>query len=250
MDPRSVVQRVASQRHLAFRGATARAANLAPVDSTRDDGELLLAWRGGDKLAGSELVRRRMPEMIRFFRNKVAAEADIADLVNQTFLGCVGGKDEFRGETSFRRFVYAIANNVLFAYIRRRSKHAREQLDFGAVCVGDVAPQSASSIITERRETQALVAALREIPIEDQVVLELMYFEGMTGAQIGEALDLPEGTVRGRLRRGLERLRTRVDVVLHAGPSTTPPGEDELLQWAEQVQRQLGARVRADSDHE
>lgn len=216
----------------------------------RDDGELLIAWRGGDKLAGSELVRRRMPEMIRFFRNKVAAEADIADLVNQTFLGCVGGKDEFRGETSFRRFVYAIANNVLFAYIRRRSKHAREQLDFATVCIGDVAPQTASSIVTERRETQALVAALREIPIEDQVVVELMYFEGLSGAQIGEALGLPEGTVRGRLRRGLERLRSRVHAVLAAGPDVAPPSEDELLQWAAHVQEQLGStRRRAGTDH-
>jgi RNA polymerase sigma factor (sigma-70 family) len=223
---------------------------VSPVDPVRDDGELLIAWRGGDKVAGSELVRRRMPEMIRFFRNKVAAEADIADLVNQTFLGCVGGKDEFRGETSFRRFVYAIANNVLFAYIRRRSKHVREQLDFATVCVSDVAPQSASSIVTDRRETQALVAALREIPIEDQVVVELMYFEGLSGAQIGEALDLPEGTVRGRLRRGLERLRTRVHAVLDAGPSSTPPDEDELLRWAEHVQRQLGSsRRRAGTDH-
>lgn len=219
------------------------------MDPVRDDGELLIAWRAGEKVAGSELVRRRMPEMIRFFRNKVAAEADIADLVNQTFLGCVGGKDEFRGDTSFRRFVYAIANNVLFAYIRRRDKHAREQLDFATVCVSDVAPQSASSIITGRREAQALVAALREIPIEDQVVVELMYFEGMTGAQIGEALDLPEGTVRGRLRRGLERLRTRVDIALHAGPSASPPGDDELLQWAEHVQRQLGSRGRPGADH-
>lgn len=227
-----------------------RADIVLAVVPVRDDGELLIAWRGGDKLAGSELVRRRMPEMIRFFRNKVAAEADIADLVNQTFLGCVGGKDEFRGETSFRRFVYAIANNVLFAYIRRRSKQAREQLDFATVCVSDVAPQSASSIVTDRRETQALVAALREIPIEDQVVVELMYFEGLSGAQIGEALDLPEGTVRGRLRRGLERLRVRVHAALDAGATSTPPGEDELLQWAAHVQQQLGStRRRADTDH-
>ncbi len=209
---------------------------MAPV---RDDGELLTAWRGGDKAAGSELVRRRMPEMIRFFRNKVAAESDVADLVNQTFLGCVGGKDDFRGETSFRRFVYAIANNVLFAYIRKRSKHEREGLDFASVCISDVAPNSASSIVTQRRETQALVAALREIPIEDQVVVELMYFEGLSGPQLAETLGLPEGTVRGRLRRGLERLRARVELALHSAAPSSPPTEEELTQWASLVQQQL-----------
>ncbi len=215
-----------------------RCATVAQVSAGPDDGELLAAWRVGDKAAGSELVRRRMPEMIRFFRNKVAVESDVADLVNQTFLGCVSSKDEFRGETSFRRFVYAIANNVLFAYLRRRSKHAREALDFSTVCISEMAPQSASSIITDRRETQALIAALREIPIEDQVVLELMYFEGASGAEIGETLGLPEGTVRGRLRRGLERLRVRVDLVLH-GEAGAAPTEDELLQWAAEIRRHV-----------
>lgn len=207
--------------------------------AARDDGELLGAWRAGDKAAGSELVRRRLPEMIRFFRNKVAAEADVADLVNQTFLGCVGGKDEFRGQTSFRRFVYAIAHNVLFAYIRRRDKHARENLDFATVCVSDVSAATASSIITDRRETQAVVTALREIPIEDQVVLELMYFEGLSGAEIAETLGLPEGTVRGRVRRGLDRLRTRVDLALAAGPAAPRPTEDELLRWAAEIRGQV-----------
>jgi RNA polymerase sigma factor (sigma-70 family) len=201
----------------------------------RDDIELLAAWQGGDKAAGSELVKRRMPEMIRFFRNKVAAESDIADLVNQTFLGCVGSKDEFRGETSFRRFLYAIASNVLFAYIRRRSKREREGVDFATVCIGDLAPQSASSILTDRRETQALVAALREISIEDQVVLELMYFEGMSGAEIGDTLGLPEGTVRGRVRRGLERLRVRALAQLGAASV----GEDDLAAWAAEVRRHV-----------
>lgn len=207
--------------------------------SEPDDGELLAAWRAGDKVAGGALVQRRMPEIIRFFRNKVAAEADVADLVNQTFLGCVRGKDEFRGQTSFRRFIYAIAHNVLFAYIRRRDKHAREDLDFATVCISDVSAASASSIITDRHETQALITSLREIPIEDQIVLELMYFEGLSGAQIAEALELPEGTVRGRVRRGLDRLRARVERALAVGPTGAPPTEDDLLRWAAEIRGQV-----------
>lgn len=209
-----------------------------------DDAELLAAWRAGDRGAGSALVRRRSPEIIRFFRNKVASETEVADLVNQTFLNCVSGKDAFRGETSFRRYVYLIANNVLYAYIRRRAKREREALDFASVCIHELAPQSASSIVTARRETQALVAALREVGIEDQVVLELMYFEGWSGPQIAEALDLPEGTVRGRLRRGLERLRERVHARLQGG-GDPPPSEADLQQWAERVRALVGARGEA-----
>jgi RNA polymerase sigma-70 factor (ECF subfamily) len=209
------------------------------VASDPDDVAALVAWRAGDNAAGSALVKRRMPEMIRFFRNKVAAEADIADLVNQTFLACVKGKDEFRGETSLRRFLYAIANNVLLLYIRGRGKRGREEVDFATVCVSDVSDRSASSILTDRRETLALVTALREIPIEDQIVLELMYFEGQSGPEIAELLALPEGTVRGRIRRGLDRLRARVELVLARGGSAAPPSEDELRQWAAEIRRQV-----------
>jgi len=202
---------------------------------TGDDATLLSAWRAGDAEAGNALVTRRMDEIIRFFRNKVASESDVADLVNQTFLGCVAAKDSFRGDTSFRRFLYQIAQNVLFTYIRKRSKRAREDLDFAVVCVQELAPQSASSILTRRRETAALVQALRQISVEDQVVLELMYLEGWTGSQIAESLDLPEGTVRGRIRRGLARLRERVELELaRTGEPVTVTAED-LERWAAEV---------------
>ncbi|MBC7973773.1 MAG: sigma-70 family RNA polymerase sigma factor [Myxococcales bacterium] len=205
------------------------------VEPPSDDAILLAAWRDGDAEAGNQLVTRRMPEIIRFFRNKVATESDVADLVNQTFLGCVAAMQGFRGETSFRRFLYQIAQNVLFSYIRKRSKRAREQLDFGELCVRELAPDSASSILTRRRETQALVDALREIAVEDQLVLELMYFEGWTGAQIAESLELPEGTVRGRIRRGLARLRERVALELgRTGKPVTVTAED-LEGWAAEV---------------
>ncbi|HWB77855.1 MAG TPA: RNA polymerase sigma factor [Nannocystaceae bacterium] len=206
-----------------------------------DDATLLAAWRAGDAEAGNALVTRRMDEIIRFFRNKVGSEADVADLVNQTFLGCVAAKDAFRGETSFRRFLYQIAQNVLFSYIRKRSKRAREDLDFATVCVQELAPQSASSIITRRRETAALVQALREVPVEDQVVLELMYFEGWSGAQIAESLDLPEGTVRGRIRRGLARLRERVELELARTGAAITVSTEDLERWATEIRGRVEA---------
>jgi RNA polymerase sigma-70 factor (ECF subfamily) len=202
-----------------------------------EDAELLQAWRGGDAVAGNALVGRRIGEITRFFRNKVTAESDVADLVGQTFLGCVQSRDAFRGETSFRRFLYQVAQNVLFAYVRKRSKREREALDFGEVCVQHLDAASMTSIVTRRRETQVLVQSLREIPVEDQIVLELMYLEGLSGAQIADTLGIPEGTVRGRIRRGLGRLRDRVEAGLAAARSATGVTIDELEAWAIEVGR-------------
>jgi RNA polymerase sigma-70 factor (ECF subfamily) len=205
--------------------------------SEPDDAALLEAWRGGDNEAGNTLVKRRIGEITRFFRNKVGSESDVADLVSQTFLGCVTGKDTFRGETSFRRFVFQIAQNVLWSYVRKRDKREREAGDFATVCVQELHPGSLSSIVTRKLEAHVLVQSLREVPLEDQIVLELMYLEGLTGPQIAEVLDIPEGTVRGRIRRGLGRLRERVERSLaFANPRQAPSVTlEDVEAWAQEL---------------
>jgi RNA polymerase sigma-70 factor (ECF subfamily) len=229
-----------------------------------EDAALLQAWQAGDRDAGNRLVDRHFDAITRFFRNKVCAEDDVAELVGQTFLGCTSGKDRFRGDASVRQYLYAIAQNVLRKYIRARYKRQSEHLDFAAVCVQDLAPASLSSIVAHKREAQSLVQALREIPVEDQVVLELMYFEGLSGSELAGVLGLPEGTVRGRLARGKQRLRERVAALLARAPaaarSASPAGHgavtpgkagqldhldqldqlDQLDHWALELRRAQG----------
>lgn len=215
------------------------------------DRELLDQWRGGDRSAGNELVRRRFGEITWFFRNKVCNESDVPDLVSQTFLGCLQAAEGFRGETSVRRFLYRVAHNVLYTYIRKRSKRAREQLDFAAVCIHEIDPRSPSSIVMRRREGQAFVQSLRHIPVGDQVVLELKFFDGLSGREIGEVLGIPEGTVRGRLKRGLGRLRDQVQAELQAhdqpdGGEAVTVTIDDLERWAQEVRAKRKAELEGD----
>ena len=208
------------------------------------DGELLAGWCAGDAPAGEELFRRRVGEVTRFFRNKVSDENDVADLVSQTFLGMTQSRDRYRGDTSFRRFVFRIATNVLHTHIRTRYKRAREALDFSTVCVAELAPKTPSSIMMKQRAGQAFVDGLRELPLDDQIVLELKCFEDLTGAQIAEALGLPEGTVRSRLLRATKRLRERVEATLAQGDPGGTVSSDALEKWAAQVRVQLGRDPR------
>jgi RNA polymerase sigma factor (sigma-70 family) len=203
-----------------------------------DDAAQFARWRDGDVSAGDVLLRRHTPGIARFFRNKVDQAADVADLVSATFLALVGARDRFRGETSVRRFLFRLAHNVLYDHLRRRFREQREALDFTTVCLQDLAPRSLSSIVTRRRQTQAVVQALREVPIDDQVVLELMYLEGASGSEIADTLGLPEGTVRGRLRRGLERLRERVEAALVDG-GDAPVTVETLEVWAAEIRDQI-----------
>ena len=206
----------------------------------RSDGELLLAWQAGDREAGNQLVDRHFDPITRFFRNKVCSDDDVAELVGQTFLGCTTGKDRFRGDASVRQYLYAIAHNVLRKYIRARYKRHSEQVDFAAVCVQELAPASLSSIVAHKREAQSLVQALREIPVDDQIVLELMYFEGLSGSELAGVLGLPEGTVRGRIARGKQRLRERVAALLASAPQRPAVTPEQLDVWAAALRRDQG----------
>ena len=58
-----------------------------------------------------------------------------------------------------------------------------------------------------REEAREVRAALQALPGEQSRVIELAYYGGFTHTQIAEMLDMPVGTVKGRMRLGLEKMR-------------------------------------------
>ncbi|MCA9705484.1 MAG: hypothetical protein KDK70_06540 [Myxococcales bacterium] len=76
-----------------------------------------------------------------------------------------------------------------------------------------------------------LLAALRALPVDLQVALELFYFEHIRGPELAEVLGLPEGTVRSRLRRGREILRERLQELLRS-PGMVESTMTDLESWA------------------
>lgn len=175
------------------------------------DLELLHDWRAGDESAGQQLFERHFESVYRFFCNKVARDVD--DLVQETFLGCVGAKHRFREDASFRTFLFAIARKVLLKYRERWApKDGGEEFHASRVADLEVSP---TQIVVESEEQALLLRALRRLPLELQIALELYYWEGMPSKDVAEVLELPHGTVRSRLRRGRERVREIVDELAH-----------------------------------
>lgn len=173
----------------------------------KTDDELIQAWREGDDAAGNELFDRHFDGIHRFFANKAAAN-DVGDLVQKTFLGAVEGVREFRGEASVRTYLFAIARRQLYKHWKRQSRDG--DLDFGVSSVHDLGARP-STLAADREEKRLVLEAMRRLPVDLQVALELHFWEGMSGPQIATVLEIPEGTVRSRLRRGLESLREKVN---------------------------------------
>jgi RNA polymerase sigma-70 factor (ECF subfamily) len=198
----------------------------------RSDLELFDTWCEGDRAAGEELIERHFQPIYRFFSNKVAGELE--DLVQQTFLRCLEARARFRREASFRTFLFAVARNTLFDHLRRR----RGDIDFGVTSLVDLG-MSVSSAIVQRERSQLVAQALRQIPLDLQTVLELHYWEELSTAEMAQILEVPQGTIKSRLRRGREALAERLRGALLAEPA------EAHVRVVDGWARQLGAEIRA-----
>lgn len=188
---------------------------MAPVEVVAgDDFALLQAWRGGDSSAGEALFERYYDGVERFFANKITDSAD--DLVQQTFEACVQGRDRLLNGSSFRSYLFAIAHNLLRSHFRHKQREA-EHIDFTTQSAYDLSP-GPSTYVARRRQQQILLNALRRIPLDYQVVLELRIWEEMRTVEIAEIVGIPHGTARSRLRKARELLEKAVAAVRRDGP--------------------------------
>ena len=104
----------------------------------RDDASLFVAWQAGDRAAGEALIERHFDAIDRFFATKVGDGGD--DLVQSTFLACAEAGARYRGDSSFRAFLFGIARNVLFEHIRGKVRHGVAPADLSQSAIADLAP--------------------------------------------------------------------------------------------------------------
>lgn len=198
------------------------------------DTELLDRWRRGDNAAGQMLFERYFEMIERFFLNKAPDHVD--DLVQETFLGCLKSRDQVQDSSKFRSHLFAIAYHALGTHLRKVYR-GREHLDLSEVSVQDISP-SPRTLMNQRSEQGLLLEALRSIPVEHQMVLELHYWESLTTEKIAEVLGMPVGTVRGRLRRARELLEQAM-ARLAESPALLESTRGRLDDWAEDCRRRL-----------
>lgn len=203
-----------------------------------DDVELLRAWGDGDAAAGKQLFERHFPAVFRFFRNKSGGEVE--DLVQATFAAVLASRDAFRGEASFRTYLFTVARHELYAYWKKRRRQG-DEVDVGTLSLEDLAP-SPGTALAARRDRALLARALRSIPLDLQVVLELHYWEELGGPELAAALEVPEGTVRSRLRRGREMLAERFDAIRRGEGEVVALASsvDDVDRWALALKEAMG----------
>ncbi|MBZ0235690.1 MAG: sigma-70 family RNA polymerase sigma factor [Deltaproteobacteria bacterium] len=194
-----------------------------------DDRELLERWRGGDRDAGQALFERHFESIYGFFVNKCESEVD--ELVQATFLACVRAREQFRGDSSFRTYLFTIARHELYRALRTLRRDG-DRLDFLETSLAELVTTPATRL-GRNADHKRLLEAMATLPVEQQLLLELHYWEDTDITALATIFEAPAVTVRSRLHRARKALRAR----LEAGPMERAVDESDegFDQWARSV---------------
>lgn len=196
----------------------------------RSDEELFASWADGDRRAGHELFARHFTSIRRFFTNKV--DREVEDLVQRTFMACIEGRERFAQKSTFRTYLFGIAHNVVREHFRARGRGgATFDPELHSVCDGGVGPSTALGV---REEQQIVLAALRRIPLEHQILLELYFWEELPAPRIAEIFEIPENTIRTRIRRGKQLLSEQLEQLARS-PAALESARSKLDDWAQSL---------------
>lgn len=206
------------------------------ASSDPSDFDLLDAWRSGERGAGDRLFARHFDAVFRFFRNKVD-DAAAEDLTQASFLACVDGRDRFRQASSFRTYLFSVARNQLYMHFRKKGRRDAV-MEVGSASVADLGA-SPGSIIAAKAEQRLLLQALRQIPLDFQIAVELYYWEGLSTKELAGVLEIPEGTVRSRLTRAREHLGHKMSE-LAASPELARSTIGDFDRWAHSLKDAMG----------
>ncbi len=130
------------------------------------------------------------------------------DVVQEAFLSLWrSGARHDPGRGSVRSWVLSIVRNrAVDAFRRGEYKESRDVRDDG-IAERLASPERTDREVERRDDALQVRAALGELPGEQRQVIELAYFGGFTHSEIAGMLDLPAGTVKGRMRLGLAKMR-------------------------------------------
>jgi RNA polymerase sigma-70 factor (ECF subfamily) len=178
----------------------------SPVLETPSDHALAAAYRAGDERAAAELVRRHAPAVGRFLYSSGASRDDIDDLVQEALFRGFRRLDGWRGEASFRSWLFAIAGNVLRDEYRRRK--GRQVVSIEDRDLPDRADPQADLAATETLEQ--LRRGIVALPRLQREVFLLRTQQGTGYVEIAAALGTTPGAARVHYHHAVKRLKELV----------------------------------------
>ncbi|GEM_PF-1575887 len=186
----------------------------------RADRELLQRVAARDTEAATFLFDRHSEEIFGFLARRVG-RIEAEDFLQEVFSRALRRASTFRGESTARTWLFAIARYVLLERSRDRI-HPTEDLE-----LVESGPGPESLLLTAERRAH-LLCALERLPDDQAIVFELHRIDGLQHEEIAQMLGIRVATSRKRLQRAIAAL----EQTLRAGPSDTEARHQHLESWA------------------
>jgi RNA polymerase sigma-70 factor (ECF subfamily) len=173
------------------------------------DHALAEAFRGGDPVALRQMYDRFGSAVFHLALRTVGSGADAEDITQTTFVAAWQGRETFDPDRgSLLGWLMAIARRKVVDRLRAVARENRIEDAVRAL------PDAPDPDVAPDRVVDRLVIAdeLAQLPTEQRRVLELAFYDDLTHPQIAAVTALPLGTVKSHIRRGMARLRQRLEV--------------------------------------
>jgi len=171
-----------------------------------DESVLVFELKQGNSEAVNQIVDRYSKPLFAFIVRMVDDQATAEDIFQDTWIRVVRSIGSFRGDCRFSTWLFQIALNLCRNLMRSRARRSFVGIDE----VSDLAedPGMDAVKIIQARKVRRLVASL---PPKMKEVVVLRYYHERTDVEIAEVTGLPPGTVKSRLHRAKELLRSKIE---------------------------------------
>lgn len=177
--------------------------------------EDLMALAQRDDLEAFELLYERHKRVAySLARRIVGGGGNADDVVQETFISVWRSIERYDAKkASVRTWLMRIVHRRAIDNLRSQTVHSKRRAD-GEDLLDDVVSNDPSpdSQALQQELSDNVRGVLVELPSEQRAVIELAYFNGFTHSEIAEILDEPVGTVKGRMRLGLEKMRGALEL--------------------------------------
>jgi RNA polymerase sigma-70 factor (ECF subfamily) len=175
------------------------------------DEDLMSLVEGGDAAAFAVLYDRHSRAAYSLAYRMMGERQAAEDLAQDAFLKVWRSAGSYRADRgSVRTWILSIVHNRGIDQLRSLASRRRTQEKVQAQAPRSQ-PSEAFSESWRNSQREQVRAAMSTLPPEQLKILELAYFSGYTHVEIAEILDLPLGTVKGRMRLGLKKIRDFFD---------------------------------------
>lgn len=214
-----------------------------------DDVTLIKRILTGDETAFTSLVRKYQKQVHMHVYGKIRDFHIAEDITQETFLQVYQKLETLEDPTRFPRWLYVIADHLCFGWLRKNLLQTEPLEDLDSLEIETeaysrfVAVQNAKTSAEAQRDlVEKLLAKLKE---NYQTVITLHYFEGMTSAEIGNLLDVSEGTIKSRIRRARQQLK-KYEFMIQEALDITSEGEHRTQRL---LNGDLGMKLTFERDH-